>query len=779
MTTFANEPNLERLPVPSLESTAEQLLSALRPLIPASNYNKLLNDSIKFLNSKNVKFLQKHLLKSYDENDCYLDGKGISLATPGIYGELFGKTLPRNPFFILEDDPLTGTSQSPTQTFRAAVLVTSTLRFICSLRKESISPDFTPNSSKPLTMTNYKKLFGTSRIPILKENGNGSNDIGVGLHKNPNSKNIIILSSGQFYSLQVLNEKNELFFTKHELAEIFDSIIQDSESLNLLDINKIAIGSISTESKNSWRQARLRLEETNSNYLKLIDDALFVLCLDSTCPKTDNEKIECISHGLSRLDKHNFQVGTCLNRWYDKLQIVVSKNSVAGCIWESTSCDATSVLRFFTDIYTDSVLRVARKINGLNFTMWSQINTVDVGSEKPTFTKLNFQLPVDLFKSLHLAETRLADLISQHEYYSLTVSKFGKNFIINKLKLPADSLMQLVFQISYFALYGKLCVTNELISTRRFKNSRTELISVQSEAVLQCCQSFINSSTLSQKWSDLKAACYEHSSKVKKASHGHGFERHLSALRSAYQQRNILNSIGGNELPQIEEVEPPLIFDPSVDLIYNTEILIANCGNPALHLFGVTPAITNGFGIGYIIKENQVQIVASSQWRQTERFLKTVESVITRIKHYSREIYAAEGHITSSKIGGSRARELEFESYTRSPLKHSNGSIIQSLPMELIKSNNSAFNNSSSKSVDNDTNFILGGYDYFDVHALASRSNNMTRANSGFQSREYSSTNITDIYRLEDESRDNVLRRREFIDHNGSIGRKVELKEDD
>ncbi|ODV82893.1 hypothetical protein CANARDRAFT_187302, partial [[Candida] arabinofermentans NRRL YB-2248] len=54
----------------------------------------------------------------------------------------------------------------------------------------------------------------------------------------------------------------------------------------------------------------------------------------------------------------------------------------------------------------------------------------------------------------------------------------------------------------------------------------------------------------------------------------------------------------------------------------------ANCGNPALNLFGVTPAIPFGFGIGYIIKDDSLAIVASSQWRQTNRFLDTLNSVI-------------------------------------------------------------------------------------------------------------------------------------------------------
>lgn len=64
------------------------------------------------------------------------------------------------------------------------------------------------------------------------------------------------------------------------------------------------------------------------------------------------------------------QIGTCTSRWYDKLQIVVTKNSVAGIVWESMTMDSTAILRFISDIYTDSVLKMAKNINGSEYTLF-------------------------------------------------------------------------------------------------------------------------------------------------------------------------------------------------------------------------------------------------------------------------------------------------------------------------------------------------------------------------------------------------------------------------
>lgn len=40
------------------------------------------------------------------------------------------------------------------------------------------------------------------------------------------------------------------------------------------------------------------------------------------------------------------QVGTCTNRWYDKLQIIVFENGAAGVNFEHTWVDGHTVLRF-------------------------------------------------------------------------------------------------------------------------------------------------------------------------------------------------------------------------------------------------------------------------------------------------------------------------------------------------------------------------------------------------------------------------------------------------
>lgn len=52
--------------------------------------------------------------------------------------------------------------------------------------------------------------------------------------------------------------------------------------------------------------------------------------------------------------------GTCLNRWYDKtLQLIVCENGSAGVNFEHSHLDGHTVLRFASDVFTDTILYVS------------------------------------------------------------------------------------------------------------------------------------------------------------------------------------------------------------------------------------------------------------------------------------------------------------------------------------------------------------------------------------------------------------------------------------
>lgn len=97
--------------------------------------------------------------------------------------------------------------------------------------------------------------------------------------------------------------------------------------------------------------------------LDVLDKALFVVCLDDANPETASEQCSNMLCGTYKLDK-GVQVGTCTNRYYDKvsayslqsetqadffasqLQIIVAANGAAGVNFEHSGVDGHTVLRF-------------------------------------------------------------------------------------------------------------------------------------------------------------------------------------------------------------------------------------------------------------------------------------------------------------------------------------------------------------------------------------------------------------------------------------------------
>ena len=96
---------------------------------------------------------------------------------------------------------------------------------------------------------------------------------------------------------------------------------------------------MTTLSRSKWSLVRQKLvhsSEKNSNLLDVIDQALFVLALDDFSPRDINEAASNMLHGtynLEVVDENDFeylQSGSCINRWYDKLQLIVCRDGSAG-----------------------------------------------------------------------------------------------------------------------------------------------------------------------------------------------------------------------------------------------------------------------------------------------------------------------------------------------------------------------------------------------------------------------------------------------------------------
>ncbi|KAK6825670.1 carnitine O-acetyltransferase y.t1.c1 [Apiospora arundinis] len=618
--TFAAQDDLPKLPIPSLEHTAEKYLTALKPLQGPREHAETKQAVHEFLRTDGPGLqekLQQYAVgkTSYIEQFWY--DSYLNFDNPVV--------LNLNPFFLLEDDPTPARNN-----------------------QEELPPDTV--KGKPLDMYQYSRLFGTARVPTVN---------GCQIEQDPDSRHIVVLCHGQFYWFDVFDENSDLIMGEKDLSINLQTIIDDAAQTPIQEAAKSALGILSTENRKTWSGLRdVLLKEEGSNNadsLGIVDSALFILCLDYTEPDTAAKLCQNMLCGTNEVER-GIQVGTCINRWYDKLQIIVCKNGSAGINFEHTGVDGHTVLRFASDVFTDTILRFARTINGGAPSLW-KTTSPDPWKRDP-------------------------DSFGDNEFACLDFGGYGKNFITS-MGFSPDAFIQMAFQAAYYGLYGRIECTYEPAMTKVFLHGRTEAIRSVSEESVEFVQTF---------WETIPP-------NRRTCAKAEGCDRHLYALFCVWQkyvdeQQPPLStgytspSENGSEMDMNSPVGSPgrdssvisqdgeirtrergdstgssrsrdhpvpsIFSDPGWDKLNNTILSTSNCGNPSLRHFGFGPTSGDGFGIGYIIKDDVLSICVSSKHRQTKRFIDTFESYLLEIRRILR---ITNRRATSSKQ--TRAREID------------------------------------------------------------------------------------------------------------------------
>ncbi|GAA5978687.1 hypothetical protein JCM5350_002482 [Sporobolomyces pararoseus] len=646
--TFAGQDQLPKLPIPPLEETMSKYVKALEALQTPSEHSHTKRVVQDFLKHEGPQLHQK--LKDYAANRAsYIE----EWWTESYLSHSESVVLSLNPFFILEDDP---TPARGSQLMRATSLILASLSFVHDLRTGVLEPD--NFRGVPLDMSQYTKLFATARIPTKN---------GCKMQVDPESRHIIVMARGQFYWFDVLDSKNRPCLTERALLSNLTAIVADAARTPPNQVAQAALGVLSTERRATWAEQRQHIAKNmgNAMCLEVLDKALFVVCLDDSNPETASELCSNMLCGTYKLDK-GVQVGTCTNRYYDKLQIIVAANGAAGINFEHSGVDGHTVLRFVADVYTELILRFARSINSASGTLfkaklspWAkggpgkkaapEGETPEEPDTEPK--KLEWIMTPELKQAVRFAETRLADLICQNEAVALEFEVYGKNAITQHGFSP-DAFVQMAYQAAYFSLYGRVDSTYEPAMTKNFLHGRTEAIRSVTPEALNFVKTFNSDATPREKVAALRTACKAHTELTKACAKGLGQDRLLYAMYCLAQQKEKAIARGDSSAPpsdsessDSEDSEkfisriPELFKDPGYGKLGSSIISTSNCGNPALRLFGFGPVAADGFGLGYIIKDDSIAICAASKHRQTSRFLDTLRSYFIEIHRMLKQLH--------------------------------------------------------------------------------------------------------------------------------------------
>nr|XP_019005599.1 carnitine O-acetyltransferase [Kwoniella mangroviensis CBS 8507]OCF69060.1 carnitine O-acetyltransferase [Kwoniella mangroviensis CBS 8507] len=629
-------PDLPKLPIPPLKETLKRYLRALEGLQTPEEHQKTKEVVEEFLTEGGEGEKWQRKLEEYaKEKESYIE----EFWYESYLSHSDSVVLSLNPFFVLSSD-VTPRASDP-QLSRAASLILSSLSFIHDLRNGYLQADTVRGT--PLDMSQYGRLFATCRVPT---------DRGCRMEVHEQSKHIVVLRRGQFYWFDCLDSKDRPLLTDREILNNLEAIVKDADKTPVQSVASNSVGILTTESRKIWSSLRadlIKSNKLNASCLSVVESALFIVCLDDAGPEDLAELCGNFLCGGYKLEG-GVQIGTCTNRWYDKLQIIVCSNGEAGINFEHTGVDGHTVLRYAADVYTELVLLFAKTINPSTPSLFKsklspfsksskqppKPEDLEDGEEDPSFEiqpkKLEWKLTPDLLAGIRYAETRISDLICQNDSQALEFKGYGGNFI-KRHGFSPDAFVQMAFQAAYYGLYGRVESTYEPAMTKAFLHGRTEAIrTVQPESVAFVKAFCSDHASVHEKVESLRKACKKHTQLTKECSQGLGQDRHLYAMYSLIQRDiqayHASRARGERQKPRV----PALFKDPGYNLLGTSVLSTSNCGNPALRLLGFGPVTPEGYGIGYIIKDEGISVCMSSKHLQTRRLLQTLQAYLIEIQ---------------------------------------------------------------------------------------------------------------------------------------------------
>ncbi|KAM4022060.1 carnitine O-palmitoyltransferase 2, mitochondrial [Anomaloglossus baeobatrachus] len=606
--TMHFQKSLPRLPVPKLEDTIKRYLNAQRPLLDDEQFSKTEQLAHNFQNGAGKQLHEELVLRDkQNKHTSYISGPWFDMylcARESI-------VLNSNPFMSFTPDPR---PEYNDQLLRATNMTVSAMRFLKTIRAGYLEPEiFHLNPAKsdtqkfrklirlvpsslswygaymvnayPLDMSQYFRLFNSTRIPKLNKDELATDETG---------RHLLVLRKGNFYVFDVLDKDGNLVKAS-EIHAHLKHILSDSSPAP-----EFPLGYLTSDDRNTWALVRQKLNDNgNQEALRKVDSAVFCLCLDDF-PIKDHIHLS-----------HNMLHGSGMNRWFDKsFSVIMTEDGTAAINFEHSWGDGVAVLRFQNEVFKDSTERPS---------VSPQSVPAAVDSSKAV-QKLTFNLDDSLKAAVSDAKKKFDALVGSLTIEAMEFKRGGKEFLKTQ-KLSPDAVSQLSFQMGFFRQYGQTTATYESCSTAAFKHGRTETIRPATIYTKKASEAFVKSPS---KYSpaELKEMLHScskyHGQLTKEAAMGQGFDRHLFALRylAAGQGMNV----------------PDLFQDPAYARINHNVLSTSTLTSPAVQFGGFAPVVPDGFGVGYGVHDDWIGCnVSAYRTRDVKQFLQCVHQSLEDI----------------------------------------------------------------------------------------------------------------------------------------------------
>lgn len=307
------------------------------------------------------------------------------------------------------------------------------------------------------------------------------------------------------------------------------------------------------------------------------------MCLDDTSPVTLEERA------------HQYWHGDGANRWYDKpCQFIINDNGTAGFMGEHSMMDGTPTLRL--NDYINSA--ISQSLIPLS---------PSVRSHMPDPTSLTFELsssPV-VTSAIDAAQQAFRRVIGAHDLRVLRYEGYGKG-LIKRFGCSPDAYVQMVIQLAYYRMFGVSRPTYESAATRKFQLGRTETCRSVSDASVAWVRAMSDPAIpAAEAIRLLRAALDAHVEYIVAASDGKGVDRHLFGLKKL--------------LDAPADAVPAIYKDPAFAYSGKWFLSTSQLNSEHFNGYGWSQVVDDGFGIAYMVNEDNLQFNVASKKVGAER----------------------------------------------------------------------------------------------------------------------------------------------------------------
>ena len=490
-----------------------------------------------------------------------------------------------------------------------------------------------------MCMNQYWWLFGVARVP---------SDDGGRIRLDADARHIVVLCRGQIYRLYVLEENSNQIIDEHDLSETLEHIVKDADIVPIQESSKTAVGLLTTENQKVWSRCRRVLVQEglkNGRNFGIMDSSLFVLCLDDNSPQNSPDVCKNMICGTNIVED-GAQVGTCINRWYDKLAIIVCRNGAAGMNFEHTCTDGSVDIGMACDIYKGSISESEKAPNNnkapsLNSAATLQNGTTNANAVSARLQKLDWDIPSDIDAALRLAETHLIDRIQRHQLETLDFTDYGKAFMTS-MGFSPDAFFQMVLHAAYYSAYERIRSGFEPVLMRQYLHGRTDVARTTTPEAAAFARIFSDEkATTAEKIEAMHRAADAHVAISKNCAKGLSHHRHLYVLNQLWKRRHAFLEAAALEPAEVgghingnQKQHPAItIFtDPGWGRLGTTILMGSNVDNPCLAYAGFGPPTDDGFTVCYFIRQDHMAMTVCSRNGQATRFIDAINQTFKQVR---------------------------------------------------------------------------------------------------------------------------------------------------